>query len=80
VPLRRHRGGVVSMPQEALDAVEIDLGLQEMGGERMPKAMHPAPLSDPCLFLGMVVDLLSRARIDGVLPIAHGEEPLATGC
>jgi hypothetical protein len=65
-----HRGGDVSMPQETLDAVEIDPGLQEMCGEGVPKSMDPALLPDPRLFFGVVIDLLSRAWIDGTPPIA----------
>ena len=58
------------MPQETLDAVEIDPGLQEMGREGVSQAMDPALLPDPRLFFGVVIDLLGRAWIDGTPPIA----------
>ncbi len=65
-----HRGGDVSMPQETLDTVEIDPGLQEMCGEGVAKPMDSAMLLDPGLVLGVVVALLGLARIDGTPPIA----------
>jgi hypothetical protein len=53
-----HRGRDVPVPEETLDAVEIDPGLQEMGGEGVSQAMDPALLPDPRLFFGVVIDLL----------------------
>jgi hypothetical protein len=74
MPLREveiaHRGREVSVPEETLDAMEIDSRFQQVRGEGMPKAMDAAALPDPGLFLGVVVDLLGRAWIDGTPPIA----------
>src|SRR5215470_5178826 len=75
------RGGVeLLVPEQDLDHANVDLLLEQMGGEAVPKRVQGDALVDPSCQgrdVAGAVELACRERIDSVLP---GEQPTLWPC
>ena len=72
--------GQVAVAQQALDGVDVDAGLEQMGGKGVAQTMDAALFADTGCFLGAVVDALGSAHIDRQIMIAClGKQPSCRG-
>jgi hypothetical protein len=61
--------------EEPLDRMQVSASFQQVGGEDMAQGMDAAPLADPRLELGRIVELLRGGGVHRALPIPGREQP-----
>jgi len=84
-----HGGPDIAMPQQLLDGADVGVGLEQVAGKTVPKAMSRRPLADPGLphrlldrflhlgFMQMIASVFFRGRNQGQMDA--GEHPLPKG-
>ncbi len=65
------------MPQQHLDDADVDLVLQEMGGEAVPERVQRDPLVDPGGLRRIMADAPELAGGQGVDRVPPREQPAA---
>ena len=70
------RGLQVAVAEQGLDDADVGAALQQMRGEAVPQRVHRHPLVQPGCGAGGAAGGMQRGRVQRVLRIAAGEQPV----
>ena len=65
----------VPVPEQALNRVDVDAGLEQVRREGMPQGVNPPGLGDPRALLGRLIGPLQRGRVHRVRALRRRKQP-----